>query len=295
MKKNLIPLIFAVVLMVSFIACKTTGKKSTGNIEVGLISWVIERIEPSFWPQELEFSETMFITLFLPISENITLQDIESIMIYSPMDFWTLNSENIANVAEIENDKNRLVLKRLQSADGAIPIGEWNIKFKMKGQEAVSQQITVTSIDGEQSSGNSEGPKKIVYIVPESSSENEVSALAVPEIKSVSRDSDSIEIIFSVNDKRVKNGYFWFDVPGEKYYKDSGSMIDASGSPVNGCRKFSVDGKECRYILRKDAENSQWFNKIIAVHFVASDTNRVQSPWEEQYRSVSARVKVDGN
>ena len=33
----------------------------------------------------------------------------------------------------------------------------------------------------------------------------------------------------------------------EKYYKDSGSMIDASGKPVNGCRAFSKDGKECRY------------------------------------------------
>ena len=128
--------------------------------------------------------------------------------------------------------------------------------------------------------------------MPKAQFKNEISALDVPKITSVSKDEDSIEIYFSVNDSRVKNGYFWFDVPGEKDYRDAGSVIDGKGNPVNGCRKFSTDGAKCRFILRRDAENAEWFDKATACCFVVSDVNRVTDPWNERIRSISSLIKI---
>ena len=91
----------------------------------------------------------------------------------------------------------------------------------------------------------------------------------------------------------MKNGYFWFDVPCEKHYRDAGSMIDGKGNPVNGCRKFSIDGSTCRYILRKDADNAEWFDKATACCFVVSEVNRVVDPWNEHIRSISSLIKIE--
>ena len=136
---------------------------------------------------------------------------------------------------------------------------------------------------------------KTSFIVPVAKTPEEQQALAFPVIQSVSRDSDTIEIVFSINDSRVKNAYFYFDVPKEIYYRDSGSMIDAAGKPVNGCRSFSVDGQKSYYVLHKDASNADWFDKATRCFLVVSDINRVASPWEERHRTISAASPVSKN
>ena len=135
--------------------------------------------------------------------------------------------------------------------------------------------------------------KKIIpMVVPVVQAAGEQAALEFPVIQSVSRDAETIEIIFSINDERVKNAYFYFDIPDEEYYRDSGSMIDPAGQPVNGCRVFSTDGKKCQYILRKDENNKVWFNKATRCFLVVSDVNRVASPWEEHHRTIGAAAQI---
>lgn len=287
-----------------------TEKKPT-KITFGEVSWIAEQIAPTFWPKPLKNKSTMFISFHMPVSENVNVDSIEKLFIVSPKDMWLLEGAAIKNVVEMETKEKKLVIKRLQCVNGSVPLGEWTIELSQKDGGFASKTVNVSGLQAK-SASQTETKKsdnkaettnvaedtakketaKTQYLVPKAEGKDEVSTLAVPVIKSVSRDADTIEIRFSVNDARIKNGYFWFDVPGEIYYRDSGSMINAAGKPVNGCRKFSTDGAECLYILRKDATNSAWFSKIIGAYFVVADVNRVQSPWEERIRSVSERAVV---
>ncbi|MBQ7613342.1 MAG: hypothetical protein IJU92_09825 [Spirochaetaceae bacterium] len=267
------------------------------NITFGDISWIAEQISPSFWPSELKNDSTLFVTFHMPVSQDIPLSTVKTIFISSPKDMWLLEKQDINHILEMDSKDKKLVLKRLQCANGKIPLGEWTIEVTFTDDTVVSKNVTINGMQNESStetntSSQNNDKKEIQYLTPVASGKNTVACLTIPVIKSVTRDAETLEIHFSVNDKRIKNGYFWFDVPGEKYYRDSGSMIDASGTPVNGCRNFSTDGKDCTYILRKDAENSSWFSKIVAAYFVVADVNRVQSPWEERIRSVSEKAEI---
>lgn len=277
---------------------KQEEKAPISNIKFAELSWIIEQISPSFWPSKLDDDSKMFITFHMPVSEILNINDIESIFITSPKDMWLLEGANLKNVVEMDKKEKKLIIKRLHCASGAVPLGNWTVDLSVKDGGKASKTVVVSGLQSADtnkkldSDTDGKEEKKTQYLVPNAKSEEEVSALAIPVINSVSRDADSLEIKFSVNDKRVKNGYFWFDVPGEIYYRDSGSMIDASANPVNGCRRFSTDGKECYYLLRKNKENASWFSKIVAVHFVVADINRVESPWEERVRSISERVRI---
>lgn len=308
------------------------GEKNTAaEVRFGELSWIVEHISPSFWPTPLKNESNMFITFHMPISENLDMSGIEKILITSPKDLWLLEGSDIKNIIELDSAQKKLAIKRLQCSGAAVPLGEWNVDLILKNGARTHKSVNVSGLqkdtekqaektktaatapagnDTEKSETASSNEKiadtenaeaaadtktdkaEIKYLVANARAANETSCLAIPVITAISRDADTIEIRFSVNDKRVKNGYFWFDVPGEKYYRDSGSMIDASGKPVNGCRKFSTDGKECLYILRKDKDNSAWFSKAIAAYFVVADVNRVQSPWEERIRSVSEKAAI---
>ncbi|MEL3908956.1 MAG: hypothetical protein P1P64_08130 [Treponemataceae bacterium] len=285
---------------------ETEKEPEPKKITFGEVSWIAEQIAPSFWPKPLENKSTMFISFHMPVSENVKIDNIEKIFIVSPKDMWLLEGAAIKNVVEMETKEKKLVIKRLQCVNGSVPLGEWTIELSQKDGGFASKVVNVSGLqaknasqtetkksDSKMETADAENEaSEIQYLVPKAVEKNEVAGLAIPVIKSVSRDAETIEIRFSVNDARVKNGYFWFDVPGEVYYKDSGSMINATGNPVNGCRKFSTDGAECLYILRKDRTNSAWFSKIIGAYFVVADVNRVQSPWEERIRSVSERAVV---
>jgi hypothetical protein len=281
-------------------------KEKPTEISFGEISWIAEQISPSFWPSALKNKSTMFITFHMPVSQDVDINRIEKIFVASPKDMWLLEGSKIKNVVEMDKKDKKLVIKRLQCVNGALPLGDWTVEvtltdggFASKTLNVSGMQVQATDKAESKPEASAENAKDkeaekpaTKYLVPNAANSNEVACLAIPVIKSVSRDADSIEIRFSVKDSRVKNGYFWFDVPGEIYYRDSGSMIDASGKPVNGCRKFSTDGAECVYILRKDKTNADWFAKIIGAYFVVADVNRVQSPWEERIRSVSERAVV---
>lgn len=282
---------------------KKTGmpKNTAKSLSIKSVSWMIENLDPSIWNGTLNSKAQMFVSFFVSYSGNFSVKDVKSIVIESPVDVWVLSSAQLQKIMDIDTTKNVAEVRRLQCGQGlgAVALGDWNFELTDSSGKVYKQVLNIKGFaknkdDKKQEDANKTNTAEkesvaIKKIVPHSpSSKNEIVALSMPIIKSVSRDSNSIEIYFSVNDNRVKNGYFWFDVPGEKYYKDSGSMIDASGKPVNGCRVFSTDGKMCRYILRKDSENSEWFNKITGCFFVASDTNRVSSPWEERIRTVSA-------
>lgn len=314
-----------VVLALALIGCKSTPKAETAeptpapattNISFGDISWIIEQISPSFWPTPLASQSTMFITFHIAVNTAVPINEVKQIFIASPKDMWLLEGSDIQNVLEMDQEGKKLVLKRLQCAETGVPLGEWSVDITLNDGSKTTKTVTVNGLQTENTAVTEETQpselseteqtdeavseestaetkeKQITYLAAKAAGKDQVAALAVPSIASVSRDEDSIEIRFSVKDKRIKNGYFWFDVPGEKYYRDSGSMIDAAGNPVNGCRRFSTDGKECLYILRKDADNSTWFNQITAVYFVVADVNRVQSPWEERIRSVSEKAEV---
>lgn len=309
----------ALVLALIFFGCKSTPKTETTEtaknieqvkvdenesnqtkIEFGELSWILEQISPSFWPTPLKADSKMFITFHMPVSQNVKIADIEKIFISSPKDMWLLENESIKNIVEMNTKDKKLVIKRLHCVSGQIPLGAWTVELTLKDGGFAKKTVEVSGLkdyvkleNSESESDTSNTQKNTQkFLVPKAENENEVSCLAVPTIKSVSKDKDFIEIRFSINDKRVKNGYFWFDVPGEIYYRDSGSMIDASGNPVNGCRKFSTDGSECSYILRKDKTNSAWFSKIVAAYFVVADVNRVESPWEERIRSISEKASI---
>ncbi|UTC67105.1 MULTISPECIES: hypothetical protein [unclassified Treponema] len=306
--------IFIAILCTAFVlGCKSTPKQASdvssgpGKISINSVTWMIERLDTSIWNGTLKGNGEMFVSFFIKYDGSFDTNDVRKLLVESPVDMWILNAAQLEKITEIDDKAKIASVKRLQCGLGAgsVALGKWKFtltdvngnKYEqildITGFEKKAQDKTIEAKAEEGSLADVEAPKEeIKMIVPQVSAKNEIAALSVPVIKSVSKDSDSIEIFFSVNDERVKNGYFWFDVPGEKYYKDSGSMVDASGKPVNGCRVFSKDGKDCRYILRKDDSNSEWFNKITACFFVVSDTNRVSSPWEERNRAVSAKAEV---
>ena len=313
MQKLYSKIFIAILCTALVLGCKSTPKQASdaplgpGKISVNSITWMIERLDSSIWNGTLKGNGEMFISFFINYKNSFNTADIKKLVIESPIDMWVLNSSQLEKITEI-NDKDKIAsVKRLQCGEGSgsVALGKWKFTITDVNGNKYEQVLDITGFEKKAQDKTGEAKaeegnltsaetelKSIKMLVPQSSSKNEIAALSMPVIKSVSKDENSIEIFFSVNDERVKNGYFWFDVLGEKYYKDSGSMIDASGNPVNGCRAFSKDGKECRYILRKDDSNSDWFDKITACFFVVSDTNRVSSPWEERNRTVSAKAEV---
>ncbi len=295
--------------MLIFTACKSAPepKKNEPNnsqIKINSVSWLIERLHPSIWDKSLKDNSEMFISFYISYSGKFDLQQIKNIAIQSPIDLWNVDSAQLEKVVELQEEKNLAIVKRLPCGEkqGAVPLGNWIFLLNDKQGYKYKQELNVNGFektDKEEiendepiQSVKKEEPISIKRIVPTASKKDEIEALKMPVINSVSKDEDSIEIYFTVNDERIKNGYFWFSVPNEEYYKDSGSMIDASNNPVNGCREFRTDGKKSRYILRKNSENEEWFNNIEAIFFVVSDTNRVASPWEERIRTVSAGATV---
>lgn len=294
-KKMFCFVVVAAVLAFSFFTCKTTDasakptENSKGGFSIGKLEWVIDQVEPTFWAKPLKISNKMFISFSLEYKGKFDLGGVESLVIDSPNDYYIIEGEDIQKVIEV--DKETINCKRLPcgKGEGRVGLGEWVITITLKNGEKI---VKTPIINGFQ---NMEIDKKAStkYIVPQAKFKNEISALAIPKIKSVSRDEDSIEVFFSISDSRVKNGYFWFDVPGEKHYRDAGSMVDGKGNPVNGCRKFSIDGSMCRYILRRDADNAEWFDKATACCFVVSEVNRVVDPWNERIRSISSLVKIE--
>lgn len=306
--------IFIAILCTAFVlGCKSTPEQipetrsASAKISINSVTWMIERLDPSIWNGTLKNNGEMFISFFISYTGSFNANDVKKLLVESPVDVWALNSSQLEKITEVDDRAKIASVKRLQCGEGigSVPLGKWKFTLIDKSGNKYEQILNVAGFEKKADDKTAEAkseedsivkaeeePEEIKLIVPQSSGKNEIAALSVPKIKSVSKDADSIEIFFSVNDERVKNGYFWFDVPGEKYYKDSGSMIDAAGKPVNGCRAFSKDGKDCRYILRKDDSNSEWFDKITACFFVVSDTNRVASPWEERNRTVSAKAEV---
>lgn len=299
-------------MLVCLFSCKTTPAsqvqtdkpQAAGKIAVTSVSWMIENLDPSIWNGTLKNGGQIFVSFFIAYSGTFNVSGVQKLVVESPIDIWVLNSAQLEKITEVDDTKKVAEVKRLQCGEGkgAAALGKWKFTLTDTGGNTYEQVMDVTGFEKKAEDKKTEedaaanNPEKetteIKKIVPVSSAKNEIAALSTPVIKSVSRDENSIEIYFSINDSRVKNGYFWFDVPGEKYYKDSGSMIDASGNPVNGCRVFSTDGKDCRYILRKDSENEAWIDKITGCFFVVSDTNRVSAPWEERNRTVSAFAPV---
>lgn len=294
-------------------SCKTAAKElpkeqtaPTGRAKLSVtsVTWLIENLDPSFWDSPPKGNAQMFISFFVSYTGSFNLNDIDTVAVESPEDIWTLTPKQLEKITDINEKTKTAAIQRLQCGEGtgSVPLGKWKFTltdtagnkyeqvldingFEKTAKEREREENAVLPFEQEEQS-------KIKVIVPQASAKNQIAALVRPVIKSLSKDDNSIEIYFSVNDDRIKNGYFWFDVPGEKYYKDSGSMIDASGKPVNGCRAFSTGGKESRYILRKDSENAAWFDKITACFFVVSDTNRVSATWEERIRSVSAKTEI---
>jgi len=254
------------------------------------IVWMIEQADASFVSKQHKGSGKMFVTMFAKYTGDLTVQDFQEALFASPADLWSLDEKNAKGLLEINKKDKLLTMKHLAAGDGvgAAALGKWFASVTLAGQKPFEKELNVTGIGGQAVTG----AKKISFIVPVATAENEQQALTIPVIRSVSRDADTIEIIFSINDSRVKNAYFYFDVPGEEYYRDSGSMIDATGKPVNGCRSFSTDGKKCQYVLRKDASNQDWFGKATRCFLVVSDVNRMTSPWEERHRTISAASPI---
>lgn len=285
-----------ILMLICAFGCKSNPKPVYSNLSIGKLTWVIEKLDPSIWPEPLENGGNMFISFSLEYSGSFKENDIKKLVVESPSDYWIVDGKDLDKF--IDYNKTHIIFNRLQcgTGNGKVALGDWTVTLIMKNSsEKIQKKINIMGF--ESSDYDKEEKEKIAedikYIVPKASGKNEISALSTPVIKSISRDNDTIEIFFSISDSRVKNGYFWFDVPGEKYYKDAGSMIDASGVPVNGCRKFSVDGKDCHLVLRKDKDNEEWFDSATACYFVVSDTNRVADPWEEKIRSVSAKMVIN--
>ena len=262
---------------------------------------MIEQADASFVSKQHKGNGKIFVTMLAKYKGDLTDQDFQEAFFASPVDVWSLNAVNAKGLIEINKKDKVLMLKHLSAGEneGAAALGKWFASITLVGQKPFEKELNVTGISGQTAllSADKTAQEKakktlIPLIVPIAKAENEQQALIFPVIHSVSRDADTIEIIFSIKDSRVKNAYFYFDVPGEEYYRDSGSMIDATGKPVNGCRSFSTDGKKCQYVLRKDASNQDWFGKATQCFLVVSDVNRVASPWEERHRSVSAASRI---
>ena len=282
---------------------KTPTKEPTSHTAAAQITdiiWMIEQADASFVSKQHKGDGKMFVTMFAKYKGDLTAQDFQEAFFASPADLWSLDEKNAKGLLEINKKDNLLTLKHLAAGEGvgAAALGKWFASVTLAGQKPFEKELNVTGIGGQAVTAGAadktskEKSKKVSFIVPVATAANEQQALAFPVIHSVSRDADTIEIIFSIKDSRVKNAYFYFDVPGEEYYRDSGSMIDATGKPVNGCRSFSTDGKKCRYILRKDASNQDWFGKATQCFLVVSDINRVASPWEERHRTISAASRI---
>ena len=279
----------------------TQASSYVASAQITDVSWMIEQADLSFVSKFHKGSGKMFVTVFAYYKGTLTDKDLQEALIFTPVDAWALNAQNIKGLIEIDEKNKVLLLKHLTAGDGegAVALGKWFISITLAGQKPFEKELTVTGIGGQTSSMSADRTtvkgrtKKIIpLIVPTAKSANEQQALSFPVIYSVSRDSETIEIIFSIHDSRVKNAYFYFDVPGEEYYRDSGSMIDAAGQPVNGCRSFSTDGKKCQYVLRKDANNRGWFDKATRCFLVVSDVSRVASPREERHRTISAAAPI---
>ena len=263
-------------------------------------SWMIEQADVSFVSKQYKGSGKMFVTILAQYKGELTAKDFQEAAFFSPTDIWSLDAETAQTLMEIDTKNKLLTFKHLAAGDGegAVSLGKWFVSITLAGQKPFEKELNVTGIGGQTitidssaSAGNT--TKKIVpMVVPVVQAAGEQAALEFPVIQSVSRDTETIEIIFSINDERVKNAYFYFDIPDEEYYRDSGSMIDPAGLPVNGCRVFSTDGKKCQYILRKDENNKSWFNKATRCFLVVSDVNRVASPWEERHRTIGAAAQI---
>ena len=271
----------------------------TAAAQITDISWMIEQADASFVSKQHKGKGKIFVTMLAKYKGDLTAQDFKEAFFASPADVWGLDEQSAKGLMEINKKEKLLMLKHLSSGEGegAAALGKWFASVTLEGQKPFEKELNVTGIGGktvmeDKSTKGAAKGKVLFLIVPAAKAENEQQALTMPVIQSVSRDSDTIEIIFSVNDPRVKNAYFYFDVPGEEYYRDSGSMIDATGKPVNGCRSFSTDGKKCQYVLRKDATNKDWFGKATQCFLVVSDVNRVASPWEERHRTISAASRI---
>ena len=241
----------------------------------------------------------MYVTVLAKYKGELAEQDFQEAQILSPADTWHIDAQTARNLIEIDKKSKLLLLKHLAagSGEGSVALGNWDISITLQGQKPFEKRIQIDGIGASDSDSADRIKRKMqsgqrFYIVPTVMEFNEQPALHTPVIQSVSRDNDTIEIMFFIDDERVKNGYFYFDVPGEQYYRDSGSLIDAGGLPVNGCRSFSVDGKQCQYVLRKDDSNKDWFDKAERCFFVVSDINRVAAPGKEQHRSISAAATV---
>ncbi|QSH91565.1 hypothetical protein C5N99_02795 [Treponema medium] len=271
----------------------------TAAAQITDISWMIEQADASFVSKQHKGKGKIFVTMLAKYKGDLTAQDFKEAFFASPADVWGIDEQSAKGLMEINKKEKLLMLKHLSSGEGegAAALGKWFASVTLAGQKPFEKELNVTGIGGktvmEKKATKETAKKKVIpLIVPTAKAENEQQALTMPVIQSVSRDADTIEIIFSINDSRVKNAYFYFDVPGEEYYRDSGSMIDATGKPVNGCRSFSTDGKKCQYVLRKDATNKDWFGKATQCFLVVSDVNRVASPWEERHRTISAASRI---
>lgn len=273
----------------------------TASAQITDISLLIEQADASFVSKQQTSNGKMFVTMLAKYTDDLTAQDLQEVSLVSPADVWTLEEKNAKSLIEINKKDKLLMLKHLSAGEGegSIALGKWVASITLAGQKPFEKELNVTGIGGQSVTIAADKPAKgkakkkvLPLIVPAAKAENEQQALAMPVIHSASRDADTIEIIFSINDSRVKNAYFYFDVPDEEYYRDSGSMIDATGKPVNGCRSFSLGGKKCQYVLRKDASNNDWFDKAARCFLVVSDINRVASPWEERHRTVSAASPI---
>jgi len=268
----------------------------TATAQITDISWMIEQADASFVSKQHKGKGKIFVTMLAKYKGDLTAEDFKEALFVSPTDVWEIDEKSAKNLIEINKKDKLLMLKHLAAGEdeGSAALGKWFASITLAGQKPFEKELNVTGIGGETVAEDKEAAKAkaIPLIVPSAKAENEQQALITPVIQSVSRDADTIEIIFSVSDPRVKNAYFYFDVPGEEYYRDSGSMVDATGKPVNGCRSFSTDGKRCQYVLRKDASNKDWFDKATQCFLVVSDVNRIASPWEERYRTISAASRI---
>ena len=263
------------------------------------VACLVEQADASFVSKKHTGRGKMYVTVLAKYKGELAEQDFQEAQILSPADTWHIDAQTARNLIEIDKKSKLLLLKHLAagSGEGSVALGNWDISITLQGQKPFEKRIQIDGIGASDSDSADRIKRKMqngqrFYIVPTVMEFNEQPALHTPVIQSVSRDNDTIEIVFSIDDERVKNGYFYFDVPGEQYYRDSGSLIDAGGLPVNGCRSFSVDGKQCQYVLRKDDSNKAWFDKAERCFFVVSDINRVAAPGKEQHRSISAAATV---
>lgn len=279
----------------------TVEQPYTASAQITDISLIIEQADASFVSKQHKGNGKMFVTILAKYTGNLAAKDFQEAFFASPADAWSIDAGNAQGLIEINKQDTLLILRHLSAGEdeGAVALGKWFASITLAGQKPFEKELNVTGIGGQTVTVAADKTRKgkskvktLPVIVPVAKTENEQQALAMPVIQSVSRDADTIEIIFSINDSRVKNAYFYFDVPGEEYYRDSGSMIDATGKPVNGCRSFSTDGKKCQYVLRRDASNRAWFGKATRCFLVVSDINRVASPWEERHRTVSVASPI---